>query len=267
MTTIILATWRAGFRGRGVQGVLVLGVILALVAYLAGSVSPRQPMTVALDVGLSCARFTLVLFGLLWGQELVGREIDRRTVVFVFAYPISKLQYLCGRFLGIAALLFVAAAILGMLLWALVLASAQTYEQARWPLMGLPFWLAIGGLWIDALVVVAVVLAISSVATVSTLPLAVGAAFAVAGKTLGPVADFLARGADGNKALADTYGPMFDLIRWVLPDLSRLDWRDWPMYGVAPDPYTLLLAVIMGFGYVAVLLSLGSVALDRREFS
>jgi hypothetical protein len=48
------------------------------VAYLSASFSPRQPQTVALDVGLSGLRFSLVLFALFWVQELVGREIESR---------------------------------------------------------------------------------------------------------------------------------------------------------------------------------------------
>lgn len=267
MMTFFLATWRAGFRGRGVQSILVLGLFLAFVAYLAGSLSPRQPMTVALDVGFSGVRFTLVLFALLWAQELVGREIERRTVVFVFAYPAAKIHYLFGRFAGIATLLGVAALILGLLLWSLVFASTHGYTQARWPALGMPYWLTLAGLWLDALVVAACVLALSSVATVPSLPLAVGAAFALAGKTLGPVADFLARGADGNKQLVATYGPLVDGIRWILPDLSRLDWRDWPMYAVAPPVADLVWALLMGVGYAALLLTLGAMALERREFS
>lgn len=267
MLTFFLATWRAGFRGRGVQAILLLGLFLAFVAYLAGSLSPRQPMTVALDVGFSGVRFTLVLFALLWAQELVGREIERRTVVFVFAYPAGKFHFLLGRFAGIAALLLVAALILGLLLWSLVFASSHGYAQSRPPALGLPYWLTIAGLWLDALVVAACVLALSGVATIATLPVAVGAAFALAGKTLGPVAEFLARGADGNQQLVATYGPLIEAIRWVLPDLSRLDWRDWPMYAVVPPAADLLWAVVMGVGYVGLLLALGAMALERREFS
>lgn len=267
MLTFFLSTWRAGFRGRGVQSILILGLFLALVAYLAGSLSPRQPMTVALDVGFSGVRFTLVLFALLWAQELVGREIERRTVVFVFAYPASKLDYLVGRFAGIAALLLMAAVLLGILLWSLVFASSHGYAQSRPPALGLPYWLTIAGLWLDALVVAACVLALSGVATIQSLPLAVGAAFALAGKSLGPVAEFLARGADGNQQLAATYRPLIDAIRWILPDLSRLDWRDWPMYAVAPPVSDLLWSVAMGVGYTVVLLALGAMALERREFS
>jgi Cu-processing system permease protein len=78
MWQFMLSAWRAGLRSRSIQGVLVLGVLLMGVAYLSASFSPRQPQTVALDVGLSGLRFSLVLFALFWIQELVGREIESR---------------------------------------------------------------------------------------------------------------------------------------------------------------------------------------------
>jgi hypothetical protein len=40
-------------RSRSIQAVLVLGLLLVGVAYLSAAFSPRQPKTVALDVGLS----------------------------------------------------------------------------------------------------------------------------------------------------------------------------------------------------------------------
>ncbi|MFZ3037141.1 MAG: hypothetical protein WA112_07700 [Rugosibacter sp.] len=78
MWQFMLSAWRAGLRSRSIQGVLVLGILLMGVAYLSASFSPRQPQTVALDVGLSGLRFSLVLFALFWVQELVGREIESR---------------------------------------------------------------------------------------------------------------------------------------------------------------------------------------------
>jgi Cu-processing system permease protein len=78
MGAFLLSAWRAGLRSRSIQGVLVLGILLMGVAYLSASFSPRQPQTVALDVGLSGLRFSLVLFALFWVQELVGREIESR---------------------------------------------------------------------------------------------------------------------------------------------------------------------------------------------
>lgn len=267
MLQFFQSSWRAGFRNRVLLVVLALGISLVGVAYLSASFSPRQPRTVALDVGLSGLRFSLVLFAIMLVQDLVGREIDRRSVVLTLSYPVPRAAYLIGRYLGVLALSGVAALILGMLLWVVVMASGLHYDQQFRPELGWPYWAAVLGVWVDVAVVSAFTLWIATLSTVAMLPLAVGAMFAIAGRALGSVVDYVARGAEGQADLAARYGPILDAIRWMLPDLSRLDWRVWPMYGLAPDTLTVVLGLAMGGFYAGTMIGLAIHAFSRREFS
>jgi Cu-processing system permease protein len=97
------------------------------------------------------------------------------------------------------------------------------------------------------------------------LPLALGLAFAVGGKSLGAVAEYLAKGADGDAELM-RFAPFIDAIQWVLPDLSRLDWRAWPMYGLAPDALAVALSLLLATFYAALLLAMAVAVFSRREF-
>ena len=267
MLQFFLSSWRSGFRNRVFFAVLLLGVALVGVAYLSASFSPRQPLTVALDVGLSGLRVSLVLFAITLVQDLVGREIEQRSVVLTLSYPTSRSAYLIGRYLGVLGLVAVAATILGMLLWIAVMMSGLHYEQQFRVELGLPFWVAVFGVWLDVAVVAAFTLWIATLSTVTMLPLALGAVFAIGGRSLGAVFDFVAKGAEGQVDLAARYGPLLEVIRWVLPDLSRLDWRAWPMYGLAPDFQTTGLAVLMAVAYAVLMIGLAIHAFSRREFS
>jgi hypothetical protein len=95
------------------------------------------------------------------------------------------------------------------------------------------------------------------------LPLALGLAFAVAGKSLGAVMEYLAKGDDPGVAYLK---PLIDRIAWVLPDLSRLDWRPWPMYGLTPDASAVSAGLLMAAAYCGLLLALAVVKFNRREF-
>jgi Cu-processing system permease protein len=207
MWPFCLSALRSGFRSRAVLLILVLGTLLVGVAFLAASFSPRQPKTVTMDVGFSGIRFSLVLFAVFWVQELVGREVERRTVLYALAYPVGRAAYLLGRFFGVLGLLAVAALMLGGLLWLSVVLSGGQYVQGYTVHTGWPYWLAIGGLWTDAVVVAAFSLWIASLSTVQMLPVALGALFAVAGKSLGSVLDYLERGADGDQELLGATAP------------------------------------------------------------
>lgn len=241
--------------------------MLIVVAYLAGFFSPRQPQTVALDVGFSGIRFSLVLLNLFWVQELLAREIDRRVILFSLAYPVARGAFLTGRFVAILILSGLATIVLGFLLLLAVLMVGGGFAQ-EFPLaLGLPYWSALAGFSLDAALVAAFALCIAALSTVSVLPLALGAAFAVAGKALGATLAYLSRGADGNEELLANYGPVVGWIRWLLPDLSRLDWREWPMYHLAPNGEAVFWAITMALAYIALLLVGATLLLSRREFS
>lgn len=267
MLHFFLASWRAGFRSRALLGFFLLGLVLVSFAYLSASFSMRQLRTVTLDVGLSGLRFCLIFISISLVQELVGREIERRSVVFSLSYPSSRASYLLGRFFGVIALSGVAAIILALLLWIAVMLAGGAYEQEQRVVIGLAYWATIGGLWLDSVVVASFVLLICSVATSSLLPLAAGIAFAIAGKGFGSLVEYISRGADGQAEMVAIYQPLLAVAQWFIPDLSRLDWRFWPMYGLAPEMGSVSLSVLMGLLYSSAMLAFSVWLFARREFS
>lgn len=257
----------SGLRGRSIQVTFALGVVLIAFAYLAASFSPRQPQTIALDIGLSAVRFTLVLLALFWVQDLFTREIDRKIILHSLALPVSRASFFVGRILAIVVLAAISAVILGLCLTVAVLLANPAYDQEFAVSLGLPFWLAMLGIVIDVAVVSSVAAAVAMISTVPVLPLAIGAAFAVGGKALGASVDYLARGADGDAAFVERMGHWVDLVGWLIPDLSRLDWRQWPVYGAEPGLEFLAWSVVMAVSYAAIAIVLGVRALQKREFS
>jgi len=267
MWQFCVSTLRSGLRSRSVQAILVLGLLLVGVAYLASSFSPRHPRTTALDVGFSGMRFSLVLLALFWVQELVGREIERRTIVYALTYPVSRGAYVVGRYGGVLVLLAIAAILLGLLVGLATLAAGGTYEQSFPVSFGLSFVTTVIGLWLDAAVVAAFALWVATLSTVPMLPVALGAAFAIAGKSLGAVIDYLRTEAGDDPLLTQRIAPIIDVVRWVLPDLSRLDWRPWPMYGIVPESGGIEFGILMAAGYTMLLVAFGALYFRRREFA
>lgn len=267
MREFIVGTLLCGLRARSLQVVFVLGLLLMGLALLAGNFSARQPQTVVLDVGLSCLRFSLVLLAIFWVQELVAREIDRRTVIFALTYPVARHTYLLGRYVGILILLLAATLLLALLLGMAVVFAGKSYDAMFGVSMDLPYWMTVFGIWLDVAVVAAFTMWLASVSTISVLPLGVGLAFAIAGRAMGGVFQYLKSGADGDATMANTYLPVFNIAQWILPDLSRLDWRVWTMYGKSPGMEVVFWAVVMGLAYIAIMLWLAAHAFSRREFS
>lgn len=259
-TTVLL-----GLRGRAVVGIFLLGFCLIAFSYLAADFSPRQPQAVALDVGLSFLRFNLVLLAIFWIQDLVGKEFERKTVLASFAYPVGRHAYIVGRYCGVLLLLALTTVILGVFLGWVAHNSAHGYTQSQPISLGWPFVLTLLGIYLDVAVVAAFTLGVASLSTVPLLPLATGGMFAIAARSLGPVLDYLHQGAEGDTQIAQRFGPVLDVAQWLLPDLSRLDWRVWPMYQLSISTPVLLWAVAMAAAYIVLMLTLAVAACRRRE--
>jgi Cu-processing system permease protein len=256
-----------GLRGRAVLSIVVLGFSLLGASYVAADFSPRQPQAVALDVGLSFLRFSLVLLAISWIQDLVGKEFERKTVLFSFAYPTGRHAYIVGRYMGVLVLLAVATVVMGGFLAWVVSMSAHDYVQTQPVVLGTTFVVTLAGVYLDVAVVAAFALCIASLSTVTLLPLALGGMFAIAGRSLGPVMDYLRQGAEGDTELVTNFSPILDLIQWLIPDLSRLDWRVWPMYQMPIADEAIAWSVVMALAYIGLMLALAVAAAGRRELT
>ncbi|MDK2123222.1 ABC transporter permease [Parachitinimonas caeni] len=262
----LLSAWYSGYRSRSFQALFIISLLSMGGTILAATFSGRQPSTVAMDVGLSSMRFVSVLMTLFWCQELIGKEIERKTVFFALTYPIGRSAYIIGRYLGILLLTLVATMLLGvMLLITIKLATPQGYQQSTpIDLTQLPLVLAFN--FLDLAVVAAFSTLIASISTTPMLPLAMGAAFSIAARSLGPTIEFLRRKGDMAADIAPIFDPILSATLWIMPDLSRMDIRVAALYSQNLDSLSMLLSAAMCFAYIIIMMALATWQFNRREF-
>lgn len=257
----------AGLRTRSFLALIVLGFLGMAVVLTTGLFSSRQPDSFTLDVGLSIARMIGLLMSLFWVQELISKEIDRKTVLFALAYPVSRKQYLFGRFLGIAILLAGALLVLSLQMSIAVWLAKIDYEQARAVNYGWPLFWTIIYFWIEMLLVAAVATMLAAISTTPFLPFALGGCFAIIAHSIGPILEYVRLEQLRNPREFVGLAPILDKIRWILPDTSRLDLRVNALYNVPLDVELMTQSLIMACAYGALVLGLGAYSFGRREFT
>lgn len=261
------ASFRLGLRTHALRALLALGILLIGVAFLSGAFSLRQPLVVSLDVGISGLRFLGVLLVLFWMQEAFVKDIERRTITLALAYPVRRSAYVVGRFAGVMALVIMAVAIWGGLLYLMGQYAAWGNADSSRPVFGAGYFLVLVGVCLDLLVLGSVVLFLISASSSSLLPFLAGGAFALAARSVGPILDYLVLSADADPALKQNFLPVLEKIRWVIPDLSRLDWREVVLYGSEPVSGNIFSGVLIASGYFLVMVWLAVWMYDRREIA
>ncbi len=261
-----IVAWRSGIRSRSFQALFVLGALVLLGAYLASLFSGRQPATVALDVGISGVRFVALLMVVFWCQELVAREVERRTVFLALAYPVPRAYYLLGRYLGVIALAAVAVILLGLMLTGSAYLAGREYLQASPIDLGWGLWLTLLFILIDVAVVGAVTMLVATFSSTPLLPLALGAGFAVAARSLGTTIAYLKDKDSGAAEWSATLGPVVDAVQWLVPDLGRLDIRSMALYSQMPPMEALVWPAAMCIAYIIATMTIATLLFRRRQF-
>lgn len=267
MLQLLALGLRVGLRGNGFRSLLLIGVLVIGLALLASSFSGRQPLTVGLDVGLSGVRVILLLMTLLWVQDLLGRDIERKTLYFMLAYPYSRAQFLFSRFAAVAVLAAIATLLLGIGLVLVLQWLVSDYKQLTPPALDGRYALVLLGIWLDLLVVAGFALLLCTLSTTPFLPLLLGLAFALAARGLGPTLDYLRHTASADPTQVRWFTPILEHAYAWLPDLSRLDWRALVLYDLPLHETDVLMPMLMAGSYVAAILALAALVFQRRNFT
>lgn len=259
--------WRQCVRTNGLVGIFIVGVSILACAGLLASFSMRQPLIVALDLGISGIRVLGAFLALFWVQECFARDIERKTILGMFAYPVPKATYVLGRFSGLMAVALAALVFWGLGLAWLGLYADWGYADSSRPFVNWGMCLIVFGIWLDLITASAFMLLMVSLAETRLLPLFLGLGFTLAARGFGPMIDYLRFSPDADLELKEQVLPLLETIRWILPDLSRLDWREIALTGLWPDTTVLLNSSALGVSYIALLLVAATFAYQRREFS
>lgn len=245
----------------------VLAAVLASVAFLSSQFSPRQPSTVALDVGLSFIRICVPFLSLLQIQDLLAREVDRRLILTSLTYPRSRSSFLVARYIAVTAVAAGMTIFLAIVLAVVVSFAGGSFHEATQIALGLPYAITIAYLLLDIAVIVAFAVALATVATTPNLVFLGGIGFMIIARSASTIVELLEREHDLLKGAA-LYHQGLQWVQWLIPDLAALDVRPIALYGkmefLPQAPWAL---VLMATGYVAVLLIIGCLRFERRQFA
>jgi ABC-type transport system involved in multi-copper enzyme maturation permease subunit len=220
------------------------------------------------DFGFGGMFFFGSVLAVVMTAQLFFSEIDNKTALTLLAKPLSRAEFLLGKFFGAWAVLgvfvMVLATLQGVVLWAREQELIAAAEQAG----KIPTTFSAVGLgqlvmlqWLRLGVVIAIVLAISALARTFLFTVIVGALAVVAGQLQWIAQDAFLRPTDS---------PAYAAFLWVstrlIPNLQQFNLADALVLGSSVVEEGALIAVsLSGLAYLVAYLTLGSLIFRRRE--
>lgn len=228
----------------GIALVLLLGL-----AHLASGLTHVSPERIVLDFGLTAVTVSSVALAILLGGSMLGREIERRTILVALSLPITRNQFLAGKFVGLSVLLAVN-----------VLACSIAFAVILILAGGAITPVLVGALvlvWGMSLVAGAIALFFSSATnTALGVSLAVGAVLVGLNVTQIKLLSLKSGGA---------LGAVFSAIAFVLPNLEYFSLGQRVTYGLAVSVPFFVGSLLYAVGWCAILVLGAGTLLQRRE--
>lgn len=256
------AVFRESVRDRVPLIILVFAVLLMAVSYSISQLTAGQDMKIIKDLGLAALSIFGLLIAVFIGIALVSKEVERRSIYALLAKPVSRDQFLVGKYLGLVLTLLVnlsamTIAYYGVLFVLSLLANESL--RASWPTPALDprLLIAIVLIFGELMIVTAVALFFSTfssplLSALLTVGLWVAGHFNADLRNFSavvdePVAVYVAR-----------------TLYYLLPNLAPFNVKAEVVYGAPVSASHVLLTLGYGVVYVGALL-LASIAIFRRR--
>lgn len=247
---IAINTLREAIRSKLLYILLGFAVLLILAGIVVGNLSYVERPRILQDVGFAAIRLFSVAIAVFVGVGLIYREVDRRTVYTILSKPTSRSEFLIGKYCGLVVTLWLQIAIMVAIFSAV---SWIEYAPLTWTHAA-----AVLLIGIETILVVALATLFSSFTT-PILASFFSVGLWVVGSLTRNLRDLGEISQDETLRLA---------TRWVhrlLPDLASFDLVTEAVHELPIDAGDVVLPVLYGLGYAALVLLGATAIFERRD--
>lgn len=250
-TVLIIAqnTFKEMIRDKILFVLLFFGLGMIIFSLLLSNLGNNEKLKLAIDFGIGAVHLTTIILAVFAGSTLIFREVDKKTILFVMSYPISKTQFWFGKFFGFSAMLAVILAGLSIALTMLMFALGWKFHTS--------FLIATLGIYLEALILLSVTLMFG----VLVRPvIAIGCTIGIF---------FIGHGMNSFFEIAQRSGKerlqqVAEIIMWSLPNLEHMNWMNFVSYSEFVGAEFIYKTILYASGWV-LLFSITAVLIFRRR--
>jgi len=249
--TLASNTLREAIRSKLLYTLLGFSIALILLAIALSQLSYIDSDRILQNFGFASMRLFSVAIAIFVGVNLIHKEVDRRTVYTILSKPLSRSEFLLGKYFGLLATIWLQLGIMVVFFVGTSMVTGASLEASHAAVIAL------------LAVELALVVAIATLFSAFTTPL-LASFFSVGVWVVGNLTrDLRLMGAQSS----DT--GIVGITTWlhrILPDMASFDLTLESAHGLPIVASDLLIPTIYGVGYIAVLLVASMIIFERRDF-
>jgi ABC-type transport system involved in multi-copper enzyme maturation permease subunit len=244
-------TFRETIRDKILYNLVFFALLLMGSSVLLGTLTIGEQARIVKDLGLAAINLVAVIIAIFLGVGLVSREIERRTIYTILARPITRIQFVLGRYIGLAGIVTVNIVIMFAMFLATIWLSGFPTHAALFQAVQL--------ILVESLVVMAIALLFSTFSS-ATLSASLTIGLYIVGHLTSDL-KVIAEKSASQVAKAVMTG-----LYYMCPNLEVLNIKGQAASGVSLAIETQVLATGYGVLYAGLLLLAACLIFQRREF-
>jgi ABC-type transport system involved in multi-copper enzyme maturation permease subunit len=248
---IIVNTFRESARNKMFYLLVFFGILFALSSKLVSFLTLGDAMKVLKDTGLAAINFFCVLIAIFTGINLIYKEIEKKTVFNILSKPVSRDEFIIGKFLGLALTMLAALGAMAVIFFAFVAVNGGGFDTK----IALYFFM----LFLELLIIVALSLFFSSFTT-PILSFIFTVSIYLIGQIIWTYNEFK------DLVTVPLWRTLTQVLYYLLPNLHKFNIKNEVVLGMAINPWSILYAVLYALAYVLALLAITILVFRRREF-
>ena len=252
--TIALGAFKESVRERVLYNLVVFAFLMIGAAILMGSISVGVERIILVNLGLSAISVFGLMIAIFIGIGLVSKEIERRTIYNILSKPVTRAQFILGKYAGLLVTLFVNTAIMTAGFYVALAIQSGSLTSSDFSLL-----VAIYFILLQLAIVVGVAIFFSCVSTSISSAVFTFCLFVI-GNFSSDIRWF-GRGSGSpflEKATAVLY--------YILPNFGDFNVIDQVAHSVRISGIAIMANTCYALLYIAILLSCAILIFEEREF-
>lgn len=244
-------TFRETLRDKILYNLIFFAFMLIGASVLLGTLAIGEQSRIVNDLGLAAINLVAVIIGIFVGIGLVTKEIERRTIYTILARPITRVQFILGKYLGLVWIVAVNVAIMFAMFLAVVWLSGNMVYPSLFQAVQL--------ILVETVLVTAMSLFFSTFSSAT-----LSATFTIGLYVIGHLtSDLRGIAAKSQNQLVEF---MMTSLYYICPNLELLNIKGPAASGTLVDVGYQLTATAYGVLYACLLLTGACLIFQRRDF-
>lgn len=254
IVTIALGAFKESVRERVLYNLIVFAFLMIGAAILLGNISVGIGQIIVVNLGLAAISVFGLLIAIFIGIGLVSKEIDRRTIYNILSKPVTRAEFILGKYIGLLLTLFVNTAIMTAGFYV-----ALAVEENGLALHDLSLLIAIYFILLQLAIVVGIAIFFSCISTPILSAVFTFCLFVIGNYS----SDFRWFGQESGSPFLDK---MTAILYYFLPNFGDFNVINQVAHGVRISGLLIAANTSYALLYIAILLSGAVLIFEEREF-